>query len=326
MRRSGASSFYGFDLQSSARVLVSVGGAVTDSYTFKAFGEEVAASGSTVNPLRYVGAYGYYRETAERYYVRARYYNSAIGRWNSRDQLDLQPAYQYVRNRPIQDADPSGLIAQKPSMRRRKCFIVSILGRTQLQPGLPNTLVGNIHQNVRAAGYKGLLSESEHGSTLVNPGNTLVPYQSIIDALAAYYSNPQRSMNHECECIWFVGYSWGGGQAMKVSAWMAATYPRVAQRLAATIDAINVTPARKDLSGFPMTTRIPSVAYHAHWYAEKRVVVKGANISPIAPGFSQFVPGSSHSSIQDMADKYAPVLFNQILALIDEWCEQEVPS
>jgi hypothetical protein len=29
--------------------------------------EEVAASGSTVNPLRYVGAFGYYREGAERY-------------------------------------------------------------------------------------------------------------------------------------------------------------------------------------------------------------------------------------------------------------------
>lgn len=40
MRRSGASHFYGFDLQRSARVLVSVGGTVTDSYTFKAFGEE----------------------------------------------------------------------------------------------------------------------------------------------------------------------------------------------------------------------------------------------------------------------------------------------
>jgi hypothetical protein len=59
MLRGGDSSFYGFYLQASARVRVSVGGAVTDSYTFKAFGEEIAASGSTVNSLRYVGAFGW---------------------------------------------------------------------------------------------------------------------------------------------------------------------------------------------------------------------------------------------------------------------------
>src|SRR5207248_3280329 len=37
-RRSGVSSFYGFDLQASSRVLVSLGGTITDSYAFKAFG------------------------------------------------------------------------------------------------------------------------------------------------------------------------------------------------------------------------------------------------------------------------------------------------
>jgi RHS repeat-associated protein len=109
--RGGGSSFYGFDLQASARVLVSVGGAVTDSYTFKAFGEEIAGSGSSVNPLRYVGAYGYYREAAERYYVRARWLDLAQGRWLSRDPLE-SPAriwYLYGWNRPITDVDPSGL-------------------------------------------------------------------------------------------------------------------------------------------------------------------------------------------------------------------------
>lgn len=44
-------SSYGFDLQASARVLVSVGGAVIDSYMFKDFGEQLAGSGGAVNPM-----------------------------------------------------------------------------------------------------------------------------------------------------------------------------------------------------------------------------------------------------------------------------------
>ena len=39
MWRGDESHFYGFDMQSSSRILVSVGGVVTDSYAYKAFGE-----------------------------------------------------------------------------------------------------------------------------------------------------------------------------------------------------------------------------------------------------------------------------------------------
>jgi RHS repeat-associated protein len=94
-------------------VLVSVGGAVTDSYTFRAFGEEVATSGSTVNPLRYVGAYGYYREGAARYYVRARWLDVAQGRWLSRDPVETRgdDFYRYGGNIPTTFIDPTGLFS-----------------------------------------------------------------------------------------------------------------------------------------------------------------------------------------------------------------------
>ena len=62
MRRGGASSFYGFDLQANARLLASPAGAITDSYAFKAFGELVASSGTTINPLQFGGEVGYYSE------------------------------------------------------------------------------------------------------------------------------------------------------------------------------------------------------------------------------------------------------------------------
>ena len=41
--RSGTSSWYGFDLSGNSRILVSVGGVITDSYSYRAFGEETGS-------------------------------------------------------------------------------------------------------------------------------------------------------------------------------------------------------------------------------------------------------------------------------------------
>ncbi len=60
--RSGTTSFYGFDSQQCTRILVSIGGALTDGYSYKAFGEELQSGSGTVNPFRFVGNQGYYRD------------------------------------------------------------------------------------------------------------------------------------------------------------------------------------------------------------------------------------------------------------------------
>ena len=72
-RRGSTSSFYGFDPQSNSRILVSIGGNITDSCLYKAFDEELAVSGTTANPLRFGGQVGYWRDLADRLYVRARH-------------------------------------------------------------------------------------------------------------------------------------------------------------------------------------------------------------------------------------------------------------
>jgi YD repeat-containing protein len=61
-RRGSVSSFYGVDQQANVRMLADSTGAVSDSYLFKAFGEELASTGSTINPLRFGGLVGYYRD------------------------------------------------------------------------------------------------------------------------------------------------------------------------------------------------------------------------------------------------------------------------
>ena len=110
-RRSGASNFYGFDSQGSTRILVSIGGVVTDSYSYRAFGEELFTSGVSMNPYRYVGFVGYYRDVATRLQIRAREFNPVNGRWISRDPLGVTSdanLFRYSNNSPANSIDPSG--------------------------------------------------------------------------------------------------------------------------------------------------------------------------------------------------------------------------
>ena len=112
-RRGDVSSFYGFDQQANARILVSPFGVVTDSYLYKAFGEEVAVSGATVNSLRFGGEVGYWRDEAERLDVRRRELRVDQGRWMSRDPIGFGGGdwnlYKYVGNGPVSWIDPGGM-------------------------------------------------------------------------------------------------------------------------------------------------------------------------------------------------------------------------
>lgn len=115
MNREGTNSFYHHDGQASTRILTRNGSA-TDSYTYDAYGNTVDASGSTEN------VYGY---TGEQFdselgfeYLRARYYNPAIGRFISRDPFGgIQESpmtlhkYMYAHATPTNAIDPSGNLA-----------------------------------------------------------------------------------------------------------------------------------------------------------------------------------------------------------------------
>ena len=112
MRRSGASYFYGFDLQGSTRALTDALAAVTDRYWMTAFGVEVASSGPTANPFLFEGLFQYYRDWAWRMQVGARDLEPDWGRWLSTDPLGA--GYIYVQNRPVCFIDPSGFVITAP--------------------------------------------------------------------------------------------------------------------------------------------------------------------------------------------------------------------
>jgi len=111
--RSGTSSFFQFDALGSTAALASSLGSLTDTYLYKAFGEAVDGTGSTVNPFRFVGELGYVLDfDLGNYHLRARDLGVGEARFLSRDPyIRTRDAnlYRYVMSMPTMHSDPSGM-------------------------------------------------------------------------------------------------------------------------------------------------------------------------------------------------------------------------
>ena len=113
LERGGTPLYYLPDAQHSTRALVDGAGAVTDSYDYDAFGNVAGSTGSTVNPYTYTGQR--YDESIEAYYLRARNYDPAVGRFTSIDPVAGSPTnplsqnpYLYALGDPVNFYDPTG--------------------------------------------------------------------------------------------------------------------------------------------------------------------------------------------------------------------------
>jgi RHS repeat-associated protein len=124
-RREGQTYYHHYDALGSTRQLTDAGENVTDEYVYTAWGEPVVANGTTENPYRWVGRWGYYWDQAtETYYVRRRDYQPAIARWRSQDSwafADLWNLYRYVNANAPTRIDPSG------SCPPDACYITGII-------------------------------------------------------------------------------------------------------------------------------------------------------------------------------------------------------
>jgi RHS repeat-associated protein len=111
--RNGVDSFYGYDGLGSTRVLTDELGAVTDKYTYDAYGRISKSTGTTDNSYLYAGEQ--FDKGLNQYYLRDRYYNQNLGSFSSRDNFEgeiLSPLslskYHYVQSNPVNFTDPSG--------------------------------------------------------------------------------------------------------------------------------------------------------------------------------------------------------------------------
>ena len=113
-------SFYGYDGGGNVRQLTNAAGGVTDTYEYDAFGNALQTSGSTPNNYLYRGEQ--YDPDLGLYYLRARYYDPATGRFMSRDPNTPRPFssngiptdpkylhnYLYANGDPVNLIDPRG--------------------------------------------------------------------------------------------------------------------------------------------------------------------------------------------------------------------------
>ncbi len=90
-------SFYEYDGGGNVRNLTNAAGTVTDSYEYDAFGNSFTVTGTTPNNYLYRGEQ--YDSDLGLYYLRARYYNPATGRFMSRD--PNEPKLRDSNGRPI---------------------------------------------------------------------------------------------------------------------------------------------------------------------------------------------------------------------------------
>ena len=115
--RDGSVSVYLYDGHGSVVGLANENGAVTDTYSYDAFGNLISSTGSTENCYRYCGEQ--FDESTGLYYLRARYMDTSTGRFISQDSYAGSVSdpvslhkYLYANANPVMNSDPSGYMTK----------------------------------------------------------------------------------------------------------------------------------------------------------------------------------------------------------------------
>ncbi|MEQ1824131.1 MAG: RHS repeat-associated core domain-containing protein [Fimbriimonadaceae bacterium] len=114
VKRNGVYHSHQHDALGNTIALINDAGVVTDTYAYWPYGELRTSTGSTTNPFKFCGAWGYYTDTTGRTYVRARTLRPGLTRWMTVDPLwPNQPRYVYCLATPTLRFDYFGLAPEE---------------------------------------------------------------------------------------------------------------------------------------------------------------------------------------------------------------------
>lgn len=108
----GEARYYAFDAVGSVVGLSGPDGSYSNRYSYLPFGQRLASVERAGNPFTFVGRWGVMTESGGLHFMRARYYDSKVGRFIAEDPIGIlgEPnLYLYTRNAPIYAIDPLGL-------------------------------------------------------------------------------------------------------------------------------------------------------------------------------------------------------------------------
>ena len=165
--------YYVFDGHGSVRMLTDSAGAVTDSYSYDAYGNLLEKRGDTENDYLYVGEQ--YNANTGLYYLRARYMNPSTGTFATMDSYQgniYEPAslhkYMYANTNPVMNTDTSGycsmpeLCVGMTALEVLKASIKFITINT-LVGGFVGGILGGIDAALGGAGTKEIWKEALMG-------------------------------------------------------------------------------------------------------------------------------------------------------------------
>jgi RHS repeat-associated protein len=104
--------YYHHDFRGSTVAITNANQNLTHKYQYGAFGETEQVQEEDFNAYRYVGKYGVGYEAKDLTFMRARYYQPNVGRFNSEDPVWGTNLYQYSNNNSINLIDINGMSAR----------------------------------------------------------------------------------------------------------------------------------------------------------------------------------------------------------------------
>jgi RHS repeat-associated protein len=112
------SNYYDADAIGSTVGLTASDGSYVNKYSYLPFGEDLTKVEAVANPFEYVGQWGVTDEGNGLDFMRARFYDTSLGRFTSVDPIGLNGGdtnfYRYVGNNPNTYSDPSGQLVWLP--------------------------------------------------------------------------------------------------------------------------------------------------------------------------------------------------------------------